>query len=283
MTLPPVRGAQAPSSKPIIDQLPATRLDKVEQVIGADNTDRILRLPIRYGYGLHSADKQNVPNLSRAEVQEMMDILQPGDIILCGNNGSFVHAIVYAGKGEIVHSLATEKTDRPANLMDKGIAVLRKGLSKLPLPDMAKDKVDNYVQAMPRTVGGGTGVVRQRLEEYLTQFDRDNAVILRPKHNDAADRQKVIDYALAQVGKGYDYAYNTYNDARFYCTELAARSLNASSHPPKLATHMEKSFGLEREVVTNEEILASPDLEPLWKSRNYEKTPFGQAHPLSMK
>lgn len=284
MFVQPLRDASAPPSKPLIDQHPPTTFDKVEKFIGVDNADRLVRLPIRYGYGLHSPDKTGMPNLTKDEVKEMLDILQPGDVILCGNNGSFVHAIVYVGNGEIVHSLATEKLNRPENLMDKSINLLSKGISKLPLlSDKTKDKVSDYVQATPRTIGGGTGVIHQKFEEYLTQFDRDNAVIVRPKQASEGDRQKIVAYAKAQVGKGYDYGYNTYDDKRFYCTELAARALGASSKPPALGTHMEKSFGLEREVVTNEELLASPDLEPVWKSRNYEMSPFGKQHPVTVK
>lgn len=47
-----------------------------------------------------------VPPLSAAERADLMKLLQPGDVIQCGNNGSFVHAIFYVGDGQIVHSLA---------------------------------------------------------------------------------------------------------------------------------------------------------------------------------
>lgn len=46
-----------------------------------------------------------VPSLSNAERTALLEVLQPGDIITCGNDGSFVHAAFYAGDGRIVHAL----------------------------------------------------------------------------------------------------------------------------------------------------------------------------------
>lgn len=48
----------------------------------------------------------NLPRIDAASLQQMQSLLQPGDIILCGNNDSFVHAIVYLGQDQIIHSLA---------------------------------------------------------------------------------------------------------------------------------------------------------------------------------
>ena len=50
--------------------------------------------------------KDQIPPLSAAERAELDALLQPGDVIQCGNDGSFVHAIFYEGEGMIVHALA---------------------------------------------------------------------------------------------------------------------------------------------------------------------------------
>jgi hypothetical protein len=47
-----------------------------------------------------------VPALSAAERTELLALLQPGDVIQCGNDASFVHAAYYEGNGIIVHALA---------------------------------------------------------------------------------------------------------------------------------------------------------------------------------
>jgi hypothetical protein len=47
-----------------------------------------------------------IPPISDAERQRLMAALQPGDVIQCGNNASFVHAAFYLGDDRIVHALA---------------------------------------------------------------------------------------------------------------------------------------------------------------------------------
>lgn len=46
------------------------------------------------------------PRIDQAGVQALMRHLQPGDIVLCGNNDAFVHALIYLGQDEIIHALA---------------------------------------------------------------------------------------------------------------------------------------------------------------------------------
>lgn len=47
-----------------------------------------------------------VPPIDQGTLAKLQAVLQPGDIILCGNNDSFVHALVYLGHGQIIHALA---------------------------------------------------------------------------------------------------------------------------------------------------------------------------------
>lgn len=47
-----------------------------------------------------------VPAIDSNSLAELLSVLQPGDIILCGNNDSFVHSIVYLGNDQIIHALA---------------------------------------------------------------------------------------------------------------------------------------------------------------------------------
>lgn len=57
----------------------------------------------------------STPRITKEKIEEMKALLQPGDIILCGNNNSFVHAILYLGEEVIVHSLASK--DKQGKLM----------------------------------------------------------------------------------------------------------------------------------------------------------------------
>lgn len=78
--------------------------------------------------------QDEVPALTRGERQELMGLLQPGDIIQCGNNASFVHAIFYLGDDRIVHALAQ------AGLGKKMIGVIEEKLSDY-LDRVDRDKV----------------------------------------------------------------------------------------------------------------------------------------------
>jgi len=55
--------------------------------------------------------KDATPRINPSQVQEMLKVLKPGDIVLCGNNDSFVHALVYLGNDQIIHSLAQLTSD----------------------------------------------------------------------------------------------------------------------------------------------------------------------------
>lgn len=50
--------------------------------------------------------KDTIAPVRGAELEALKATLQPGDVIQCGNDGSFVHAIMYLGDDKIVHALA---------------------------------------------------------------------------------------------------------------------------------------------------------------------------------
>lgn len=83
----------------------------------------------------------NIPPVSIKEKAHMRQILKPGDVILCGNNGSFVHSMLYIGQGQVVHSLATQ----------------------------------------PGSGQRLWGVVREALDTYFARGERDTFVVLRPR------------------------------------------------------------------------------------------------------
>lgn len=88
----------------------------------------------------------NVPPISPQELQDLSSRLQPGDVILCGNNGSFIHGALYIGNGEIVHALAVDSA----------------------------------------TPGRMRGVVREALSTYTQRVERDTFVVLRAQAQPAA-------------------------------------------------------------------------------------------------
>ncbi|MGE5708464.1 MAG: YiiX/YebB-like N1pC/P60 family cysteine hydrolase [Bacteroidota bacterium] len=53
-----------------------------------------------------SSKSDKLPRFGAADLEKFLGILKPGDLIQCGNDGSFVHSIFYVGNDEIVHALA---------------------------------------------------------------------------------------------------------------------------------------------------------------------------------
>lgn len=54
----------------------------------------------------------DLPRISAARLAEMQKILQPGDVIQCGNDSSFIHALLYLGNDVIIHALAQSGNGR---------------------------------------------------------------------------------------------------------------------------------------------------------------------------
>lgn len=136
----------------------------------------------------------NVPPISAQELQQLQARMQPGDIILCGNDKSFVHAALYLGKGEIVHALATQ----------------------------------------PDSPNRFRGVVRESLQTYTARSERDTFVVLRSKVTPPAEFSKAFAYAQQQLGKSYDSLFLLKTEERFYCTELVWAALQRMTAKPRV-------------------------------------------------
>jgi hypothetical protein len=168
---------------------------KIAQSIGYALSD----YPVRAKFNKHGTP-DNTPRITPPEIEKLKSILKPGDLILCGNDDSFIHAILYTGNDQIIHSLAT-KVEGPQKFL---------------------------------------GVVKETLTAYLTRSSRDKFVVLRYNNLVPADFQSAVEYASRQVGKGYDTLFLLNSDQRFYCTELVYQSLMHMNNPPQVFPHKEK-------------------------------------------
>ena len=93
-----------PEPKPVVDKYAAT-------TDASSFTKRVMEFLIRLVWKSGSSDVFSNPNrLSTDSVKPVLAQLQPGDIILNGSGGGLTHAAVYAGDGEIIHSMATNTT-----------------------------------------------------------------------------------------------------------------------------------------------------------------------------
>lgn len=267
--------------KKIARQFKPSFIDKVESFLGVDRFNRMAKLPTKYRFAIDHPERVANPRITvdSAEFKAMKKALKPGDIILSGNDDSFVHGMVYIGKGDIVHALAQEAPGRKRNVLDWLFDGLANMSMWLPLPRSWREGISGRFKALPRSAQEGIGVIHESLDAYFARAHRDNAVILRVPGLTNEDVAAMRRYSLAQAGKKYDYAFSTFDDKRFYCTELVEGALAQIKKPPRIK-HA-KMAG--RELVRTDEIIESPDLVPVWKASSYERTPFGQAHPIQIR
>ena len=123
------------------------------------------------------------PNISPERATEFVNSLQPGDIVLTGDersvavsgltiaatgHSSFTHALIYEGDGISIE------------------ATVKKGVAKIVLEDVLSGK--------------------------------QHAVALRPAYG-PGEAEKAVAYARQKLGKGYDFKFKEGNDA-YYCSEL---------------------------------------------------------------
>jgi hypothetical protein len=143
-------------------------------------------LPVKAHFS-KPAKTDAIPPISAADRQRLMAALQPGDVIQCGNNASFVHAAFYLGNDRIVHALAQEGFGR--NM----IGVIEEKLSDY-LDRVDRDKfVVLRPKWTPETLAQGITYARAQVgKNYDTVFVTD-----------ADDRlycTEVIYHVLTQTG-----------------------------------------------------------------------------------
>lgn len=270
--------------KAAVRTLPRTSMDKVEDFLGVTWFNRLLKLPTKYMFGKDHPEAFPNPRITvdSAEFAELKKNLKPGDVILCGNDDSFVHAIVYLGNGEIVHSLAQEKADRKKTWVDSTLEGGEWLSRRLPLPRSWREGLAGQFHALPRSASDGIGVIHETLDSYFGRAHRDNVVLMRNPQLTAEDLAAMKRYAMAQVGKPYDFAFATFDDSRFYCTELVAKTVLQGRNAPRIPGILSGAGPVKREMFLNEGFIQSPDLKPVWKSKSYENTPFGKANPVKI-
>jgi uncharacterized protein YycO len=93
----------------------------------------------------------------------------------------------------------------------------------------------------------GKGVVRRSLIEMLASKDR--IIILRPTSKlieNKEQTQKSIEFVLNQVGKPYDYKFDSFTHSStesFYCSELIYSSIKSAN--PSADFNLRSSFGIK--------------------------------------
>jgi len=68
---------------------------------------KISNYPVKAKFNKKGVPDQ-LPRINDKQINDLLSVLKEGDLILCGNDDSFVHAILYIGNGIIIHSLASK-------------------------------------------------------------------------------------------------------------------------------------------------------------------------------
>jgi hypothetical protein len=143
-----------------------------------------------------------VRQMPPALVERIESYLQPGDIVLQGTNADlrsgdrslFLHGMLYlgrnqAGRGYVVHAIAQKHDTAQGEL----------------IPAV---RLSDFADAMQRDLPGN-----------------DRVTVLRPTTMSQADYNRLVTFAVGEVGKPYDFAFDAQDDSRYYCTELVAKEL----------------------------------------------------------
>ncbi len=203
-----------------------------------------------WGRGGDPDSVDGIPRVLGEEIRrDLLPELKTGDVILCGNNGGLTHSAVYVGDGEIIHTMATEKTMRGT------------GGRLLDLLSVPVDRARERAGEKPRL----QGVIREKVDDFFERYERDTYVIMRSDQLDPGKAERGVQRLEELVGKGYDFDFAPGNDA-YYCTELVGEFFNAGlgAQAPRVGSApVEVPLMLHREAVVDpKDYLVSPDLKP---------------------
>ncbi|MDR0829469.1 MAG: hypothetical protein LBN95_05080, partial [Prevotellaceae bacterium] len=73
----------------------------------------------------------------------------------------------------------------------------------------------------------GSGVRRTNVYNFVSGYK--TCCVVRPPYASPAERNKVLNFAAAQLGKPYDYAMKSEENGAYYCTKLVAESLKTAN------------------------------------------------------
>ncbi len=278
-------------------QFDRSTYDKLRGALDLDNSKQWFKLVDKYMTAPSPSD--NLAPIDNAEIQDMKANLKPGDIIMTGNNGSFIHAIVYVGDDPALQQQLEKKWDLPAgSLNGEGMII-----HSLAADHEAEMTLNGKTFTQP---AGGTGVIVDTIERYTGRNPRDTMISIAVKGATEADRAAVIAEGKKMVGKAYDNGFNTFDDKDIYCTEFVykawlaapdtAPNFTTQRHPlvpqtsapisgwlydkmsEKTQTLMKDDGYLYQEMIMTDGMITNPNVEITWANQNAEKSEFFTKH-----
>lgn len=274
-----------------------TVYDRLRAGLGLDDSKTWFKLVDKYMTAPSPED--NLPPIGHAELNNLKAAIKPGDIIMTGNNGSFIHAITYVGQDKDLQSQLEQKWNlAPGSLNGEGLI-----LHSLAADHDADVEVDGQKKHL---AAGGVGVILDTIERYTERNPRDTMIAVGVKGATEADRKAVIAAGKNMLGKGYDNGFNTYDDRDIYCTEFVYKSWLAAPDtdpkfqmelyplvpqtsapisgwlydkmPEKVQQKMKDDGYLYQEMMMTDGIATNPNVEIKWANQNADQSEFFKKH-----
>lgn len=230
-----------------------------------------------------------LPPIDTSELQDMKAKINSGDIIMTGNNGAFIHGIMYVGKDAELQSKLEQKWNLPKGSLDnEGLIIHALNIDESKEVEFNGKK--QFLQA------AGEGVVVDTIERYTKRSPTDLMIAVSPKEANDSDRSQAIANMKSYVGKPYDRYFDTFDTKAMYCTEAVSDAWTNTKVAPDLKTEnfplveypnflksiMPKSIQsgmqdegiLHNEMIMTEGIATSKSMNIAWTSKNADKSEF---------
>ena len=141
-------------------------------------------------------------------------VLQPGDFILTRSNDAWLSNWAIGRHGTAFIHLAVY-TERVLGRKDLATGCIQKPRRLTGLPHTGRPSPNEHERTVTHAVS--EGVVCQDLMRLTSHADE--ACVIRP-HENALQRWKIMDAALARVGQPYNFDFTPKGPPASYCTEL---------------------------------------------------------------
>lgn len=164
---------------------------------------RLLK-PLLETFVFPGAGRDEVPGMPVEMIRALETHLQPGDVLLQSNDPAdrhdkgrdqFLHGMLYLGRGLVVHAIGVPRETAHGRLKPSVF-------------------LSTLVSGLQRDVDGA-----------------DRLVVIRPRHTTQADFNRIVEFAVGEVGKPYDFALNSQDAGRYYCTELPLHAYKLMAEP----------------------------------------------------
>lgn len=278
-------------------QFDRTTYDKLRGGLGLSDSKHWFKLVDKYMTAPSPQDE--LPPIDSRELNDLKAKLKPGDIIMTGNNGSFIHGIIYVGQDKALQEQLEKKWQMaPGTLNGEGLII-----HSLAADHGAEVEINGKKVYQP---AGGTGVIIDTIERYNARNPRDVMIAVGVQGATEADRKAVVEEGKKMIGRAYDNGFNTFDDRDIYCTEFIYKAwMSAPDSDPGFTTQLhplipqtsapisgwlhervndawkkelEDDGYLHQEMIMTDGIITSPKIELKWASQNADRSEFANKH-----